>query len=216
MNFLDFLFPKHCYGCRQLGSYLCETCRKMILQKGEWSVSYKAFPFARRVVVTQYRGVVRKLLLDFKYNYTKAVADDLSQVVTDFLLAQKVTLPKAAVLVPVPMYWHKENTRGFNQVAEMGKLVAQKMNWDYCPDLLIKAKPTAPQAKLDKSARLNNLSGSFKYNSGSPIGSGMTPKTESTLILFDDVVTTGTTLREAGMVLREAGFKNLLALVLSG
>ena len=182
------------------------------MQKGEWSVSYKAFPFSRRVVATRYRGVVRKLVLDFKYGYSRAIAQDLSRVMCDFLLSSKITYPKGTVLVPVPMYWHKENTRGFNQVAEMGKLVAQKMNWDYYPDLLIKDKPTASQAKLDKSARLRNLSGSFRYNPGSRIKCGMT----APLVLFDDVVTTGTTLKEAGMVLRQAGFKNLQALALSG
>lgn len=178
---------------------------------GEWSVSYKTFPFARRVVITQYRGVVRKLLLDFKYSYSRAMAGDLSQVAIDFLISQKITFPKEAVLVPVPMYWHKENQRGFNQVSEMGKLVAQKMGWQYCPNLLVKVKPSTPQAKLDKKARLQNLSGSFAINPHY-----MLPATCCSVVLFDDVVTTGATLRESGMALREAGFKNLLALVLSG
>ena len=211
MGLLDFLFPKHCYRCRLLGSYLCEACRREILQKGGWSVSYKAFPFARRVTVTKYRGVVRQLLLDFKYSYMKVAAEDLSQLVVDFLLAQKVSFPQKAILVPVPMYWHKENVRGFNQVAEMGQLVAQKMNWDYHPDFLIKTKPTQAQAKLAKSARLKNLSGSFAVNPDF----SLIPNS-CHLVVFDDVVTTGTTLREAGMALRGAGFKNLLALALSG
>lgn len=176
-----------------------------------WSISYKADPFSRRVIVTHYRGIIRKLLLDFKYGFSKALADDLSRIIIDFLLSQKITFPKKTILVPIPMYWYKENARGFNQVAEMGRVVAQKMNWQYYPDLLVKTKPSIPQAKLNKEARLQNLSGSFVVNSSYALSA-----LPYTLVVFDDVVTTGATLREAGVALREAGFKNLQALVLSG
>ena len=72
------------------------------------------------------------------------------------------------------------------------------------PDLLIKVEDTHPQVHLNKQQRHLNISGKFTINKKYSEKFKYYP-----LYIFDDVWTTGSTIKEAGRVLKEAGFKNV-------
>ncbi|KKP23194.1 MAG: Phosphoribosyltransferase [Candidatus Woesebacteria bacterium GW2011_GWC1_30_29] len=92
---------------------------------------------------------------------------------------------KSYILAPIPMHWHKKNIRGFNQTEIIGE-------------------------KLAKSeVRRENLSGVFEINSEIKIS-----KT-SKILLFDDVLTTGSTIVEATKVLKSSGFNNIIGLTIA-
>ena len=200
MAILDLLFPKKCLECGQSGKYICEDCLKKI-PPGGWTnrETYSCF---------KYEGVIRKAIIALKYKYSTEIAKELAEVCVQKMLA--INYRPLAILAPVPLHWHRKNFRGFNQSEEVGKLVAKKMGWKFIPDLLIRKKYTTPQAQLTGIARRQNLRGVFVLSLNYPLSAVCYP-----LILFDDVLTTGSTLLEASKVLRVGGAKRILCLTIA-
>ncbi|TSC53108.1 MAG: putative amidophosphoribosyltransferase [Microgenomates group bacterium LiPW_16] len=99
------------------------------------------------------------------------------------------------VLTPVPLHWWRLRWRGFNQAEILGKMIAEKLEIKFVPDLLTRKKPTRPQVELEGKARRENIA--------------------SNILLFDDVWTTGVTLRACGNVLKRAGVKSVWGLTLA-
>ena len=95
---------------------------------------------------------------------------------------------------------------------EIGKRVAENLGWRFIPDLLIKRKATPSQAELKKEDRAINLSGSIVLN---PVRKFIISNFNS-IILFDDVYTTGSTIKEACRVLKKGGAKEVWGLTLAG
>jgi ComF family protein len=116
-------------------------------------------------------------------------------------------IPNSNILVPIPIHWHRENVRGFNQSEEIGKIVAGEMNWEFNPDLLIKTRQTISQVELTVEKRKQNLQGVFTVDSKFQI--------PDSIIIFDDVFTTGSTLREAAKVLKRAGVQKVWGLTIA-
>ena len=89
--------------------------------------------------------------------------------------------------------------------------MAEKLGLVFIPDLLIISKKTKPQTKLDKKDRISNIKGAFKYNKEfSNFLISQLP-----VIIFDDVWTTGATLKEGAKVLKNNGFKKVWGLTLA-
>ncbi len=158
--------------------------------------------------IFRYEGVVRKAIIALKYKYSTEIAKELANICVTNLHLMSFT-KKNYLLVPIPLHWQRQNIRGFNQAEEVGELVTKGMNWKYEPNLLIKKISTKPQVGLKSATRHENLKDVFSLNPECPI-----PKNYS-FILFDDVATTGSTLREAAKVLKHAGMKNILGLTIA-
>lgn len=199
MNIFDLIFPKKCLECRKEGQYICSDCLEKVPPAG-WN---------REGVysIWKYEGVIRKAIIALKYKYVAEIANELSELSVKKLSERHFSL--SATLVPIPLYWYRKNFRGFNQSEEIGKLVAEKMGWKFIPDLLIRNKSTIPQVQLTGSARRRNLRGVFSFNSN------YVPSTMYSVLIFDDVLTTGSTLREASKVLRKNGARKVLCLTIA-
>lgn len=220
----DLLFPKKCLACGRGGNYLCKVClEKQKFQKQRCVACEKPsidglthFKCKRKLMldgavsVWRYDGVVRKALIGLKYRFAYEIAKELSHALTYYLRNNFTALPVQAILVPVPLHRSRENWRGFNQSQEIGKLIAQKMNWKFIPDLLIRAEKTIPQAGLSRSERIVNLKNVFVLNEKYKTILRAWP-----IIIFDDVSTTGTTLKEAGKVLKRARFTKVWGLTVA-
>ncbi|MEK7168604.1 MAG: ComF family protein [Patescibacteria group bacterium] len=198
MNLLDFIFPKKCLECGKNGKYICLDCVSQVLDG-----TFDENNFA----VFKYRGVIRKAIISLKYKFAYDIADELIEETVKRIKSKKY---HGVTLVPIPLFWRRENFRGFNQSEILGKKIAQKMNWKFIPDLLIRNKNTKPQVGLRGLTRHSNLSGVFSVN---PIYN-LLPIT-CNLILFDDVYTTGSTIKEARKVLEKAGFNNVYSLTIA-
>lgn len=96
---------------------------------------------------------------------------------------------------------------------EVGKLLAGMMGWKVAP-LLKRTKPTKPQVGLKEDERKKNVAGIFAINEHAR-GTLATRDTRGTLVLFDDVWTTGATMLEAAKVLKKAGVKRVWCLTLA-
>jgi len=199
MNLLDLLFPKNCLECGKEGRYICNDCLKKVSPAGCDDSNYAIF---------KYEGVIRKAIISLKYKFAYDIADELSSLVVKRLIVKGLWL-KNSILIPIPLHKNRENWRGFNQTEVIGEELAKTMKWKYIPDLLIRNKNTLPQVGLKGSVRRSNLSGVFSVNHNHFISN------KSSLVLFDDVYTTGSTIKEAKKVLLEAGFKNIKSLTIA-
>lgn len=197
MNILDFIFPKYCLECGKPGKYICCDCVLKVLDG-----TFDKNNFA----VFKYKGVIRKAIVSLKYKFTSDVTEELVNATIDRL---KPTKFHDITLVPIPLYKQRENWRGFNQAELIGDKIARKLNWQFEPDLLIRLKNTHPQVNLKGDKRRKNLSGVFSVNSNCRL------HIKHSVLLFDDVYTTGSTIKEAKNVLEKAGFKNIYSLTIA-
>lgn len=223
MEIVDFFFPKRCLGCGREGRYLCKECIRKIpfaqpicpyckhpsIDGATHTNCVRKLGIDGLTSVWEYEGIIRKSILALKFKY----ATEIGKEISDYLISSlsRIVLPDVHFLTPIPIYWYKENLRGFNQSAELGKSVSQAMNWEFVPDLLIKNKPTPSQVELPRDARRKNPIGSFLLN---PIRKSLILNLDS-VFLFDDVFTTGSTLFEAAKVLKRAGARKVLGLTVA-
>ncbi len=97
------------------------------------------------------------------------------------------------ILIPLPLSNRRYRERGFNQSEQIAQVSTHKMNHvTIRTDILTRNKHTAPQSSLSKEKRIKNVSGAFSVNVDK-----LAPLRGTHIILFDDVVTTGATMREA-------------------
>lgn len=197
MNILDFIFPKYCLECGKSGKYVCNECVSKVLDG-----TFDKNNFA----VFKYKGVIRKAIVSLKYKFASDIADELVSVTVDRLKSTKF---HNITLIPIPLYKQRENWRGFNQSELLGKKIADKLNWNFIPDLLIRIKNTHPQVNLKGDERRKNLSGVFTINPNFKLHA------KYSILLFDDVYTTGSTIKEAKKVLEKAGYKKIYSLTIA-
>lgn len=109
---------------------------------------------------------------------------------------------KNVILVPVPLHWQRRNWRGFNQAELLGKMISQKLGIGFIPDLLIRTRNTQTQTKLKKEQRLKNIKDAFKINPKYSLNFLIAEFPN--FLIFDDVWTTGSTLRECTKVIKSS------------
>ena len=220
MDLLDFVFPKKCIGCYSSGKYLCLKCVSSVKRAVDvCPYCFKNsidgathFKCKKRlgldgvISVWEYDGVIKKGLVSLKYKYATQVGDELFLHFWNFL--KKDSLPKFKISTAIPMYWYKENTRGFNQSVEFGKFISQKIGTTFMSDLITRKKNTKPQVSLNKEKRLTNLNNAFEFD--------VKYKHQiDSILLIDDVFTTGTTLKECCRVLKANGVARVWGLTIA-
>lgn len=218
MGILDLVFPKSCLECGKSGFYICDTCsnkvrrlkpacpycEKASIDGFTHTKCRKKYGLDGLTSIWDYEGVIRKAVLSLKYKYATEVGKELSARFISELAGLDTTIQ--GVLIPIPIYWHRENVRGFNQSEEIGKLAAKEMGWGIEPGILIKRRSTVPQASLTVLERKQNLHGAFDV---------VVSNVPESVILFDDVFTTGSTLKEAAKTLKRSGTEKIWGLTIA-
>lgn len=229
MNLLDFIYPKKCVGCSKFGIYLCINCSQNILQTDlvcpfceKLSIGGLTHPVCIRKYGLDglwslgiYHDPLRKAIQKLKYKWVSEIADSLVDLLITYwaknppMLLDQIKKDRGVgwIITPIPLHKRRENWRGFNQSALLGKIFAKKLGLKYL-DLLIRVKNTKSQVGLKSFQRRANVKGAFSLTKHSILN----PKN---LILIDDVWTTGSTLKEACFVLKKSGVKKVWALTLA-
>lgn len=216
MNLFDFIFPKRCVNCGRIGKYFCVACRAKIrvIQPNE-----PICPMCGRLALdgvthprcrTQYSldgltsffhydGTARKAIKAIKYRLVSDLAEEFISLVPKF------SLPKSSLLIPIPLHSARYRARGFNQAEVLGTILAKRLNIPVRTDILRRVKETVPQVEMKKrDDRLKNMEYVFSCNHVS-----------GNVILFDDVFTTGATMRSAANVLKRAGAAHVWAVTMA-
>jgi len=149
-------------------------------------------------------GAIKEAIHAFKYRNIRAAAPELGQLLAQYLEAHPMP---GEVLAPVPLHPRWLRSRGYNQAAllarELGKLSGLPVN----ERLLSRTKNTPPQVQTsNREERRRNMAGSFKCNIDA---CGLS------VILVDDVTTTGSTLSACAAALKEAGAVSAWGLALA-
>ena len=162
-----------------------------------------------------YEGVIEKAIKKLKYKFVSDLASDLVELFLSFGGEDKAfwdfCRQEGVVLVPIPLHPRRLRWRGFNQAELLGKLIAKNLGIKFAPDLLLRVKNTKPQVELDKKSRRQNIRRAFALNKNSQFDNLKI----CNFIIFDDVWTSGATLREAGKVLKRNGAKRVWGLTLA-
>ena len=145
------------------------------------------------------------MILDAKYRRKARPLRFFGEQLFLFYCFEKAAHTEA--IVPVPLHKRREWERTFNQ-AQILSLEVSRLTGLPLWQPLRKIKPTPPQSLLSGTARRANLAGTFQYKaSGDQV-----PKS---VLLIDDVVTTGATLEECARVLRTAGVRKVMGLTIA-
>ncbi len=150
--------------------------------------------------------MVKKAVGKLKYHFLTDLAEELVELMVLFAPLSRFEKP---ILVPTPLHPRRERWRGFNQSELLGRKLASHFGWPVKTDLLSRQRYTQPQMSLKGQERKTNIIRAFKVNPHLPDSIF-----RSQLIVFDDVWTTGSTLKEAGKVLKMAGFNNVWGLTI--
>ncbi len=206
---LDLIFPPFCLVCEKNYSkeFLCGNCQKKIKF---FNVAYQfKNPNFTLLAATSYQNqVISKLITILKYQKIKSAAKPLTRIVIEYLNRMKlVSKISSYILVPIPLHHQKLRQRKFNQSEIIAKILAQKLNLNFSPEIMIRTKNTTAQVNLrEKEERVQNVKGCFKVK-GNVFGKN--------ILVFDDVFTTGATMKEAIKTLRKAGARKVIGLVVA-
>jgi ComF family protein len=212
---LDLLFPIQCLGCSQEGDFLCPACFEKI-PLNQKIIYFKKSPLVGLVVASFYEHpLLKEALYKYKYDFVKDLAKPLGQLMTKRLTNfSNIFNENNSVLIPVPLHKKRLRWRGFNQVQLLTEEISQKLKIPINNNILIRKKYSLPQMQIkDAQQRKRNIREAFVLGSD-PAQQGQTLMNK-TIILVDDVCTTGATLEECAQILKKAGAKKIWGLVLA-
>jgi len=201
---LDLLFPAQCLGCRRPGTPLCPACLRAIERVPATAYVSTRPPLERAYAVAYSAGALRQAIIRLKYGGRTQLADPLGSLLAEWWLAHP--LP-ADLLVPVPLHPRRERQRGFNQSALLARRLSGATGIPCEESVLRRARHTRPQVGLNAAEREQNVSGAFVCEGGLAAG--------RRIVLLDDVMTTGATLRAAAGALQQAGAASVWSLTLA-
>lgn len=230
---LDLLFPRRCGGCDRVDQLpLCETCLTMLEwfdpqeccqrcgnppEKGKLLASDRLCPYCREraprykqaVAALKYTGPLTKAVPAWKY----AGERSLSPVFADLIVrwaSEKAPKWWESIdgVVPVPHHPRTVRWRGFCPPEDLAGPLVNAFRFPYLPRALFKVRFTPPQTGLSRSARVANLNESTLVFDRSLVEG-------RTILVVDDVMTTGATLDECARALMAAGAKNVYGIVLA-
>jgi ComF family protein len=151
-----------------------------------------------------YEGALRDLVHVFKYQHVKPAAQLLARYIE--LAVAGLALPEPLLVIPVPLWEGKRKTRGFNQAEEIARSFVRSCGAAASIQLdatsLVRRRETRSQTGLTRHQRRANLRGAFAVMRRERIR-------ERTILLIDDVMTTGATAGECARVLLRAGAKEV-------
>lgn len=166
-----------------------------------------ALGFERAFRLGPYAGKLRDAVLRTKFLAGEGLADLLGRTFAE-VRGAAIRAAGVDLVAPVPLHWWRKWTRGYNQSEAVGRELASGLGAAFAPHLLRRVRWTPQQVQPTRAARRENVKGAFRVRRGARV-------TGKTVLLVDDVMTTGSTLGEAARVLRAAGVARVAVAVLA-
>ncbi len=221
-NFLlSAIVPKRCIGCSKFDTWLCDychttlpilteqhcpICKKVTTPLGQVCLNCATHTSLDSVfVISSFDSIILKdLIHHFKYKFIEEISEPLG-----LLIAQGLTnshIPSPDLIIPIPLHKRRLRWRGFNQSELLAKSIELTIPIDTTS--LTRKKYTTSQVKVkSRKKRIDNIKGAFCVTEPEKIKG-------KSILLIDDVITTGSTIDECAKVLKNAGAKKVNALVL--
>lgn len=226
----DLLFPRNCLVCRQWHPataelVLCPQCLESLPLNAPpfCSICSRRLPgktddglcgdcrknppaFDRAWVAARYEGLLPELVRQHKFSGKTALRRTFAHIIFLFLRRYDINL-RADMIVPIPLSPVRLRERGYNQSLFLAQALGRYCNIPVRTDILKRPSPSPRQSGLGRKERFTNMQGAFRINPS------VTLKNR-TIILVDDLLTTGATASQAARTLKEhdAGNVTLIAL----
>jgi len=224
-KFLNILFPETCPVCKNAATDhktapicsdcwqsvspyegpMCRRCGKPLVSDvsttcGECLEDGPAFSYARSFGL--YEGVLKKAISLLKFYGIKRLSKPLSDIILH------IEMPRVDAVIPVPLHEKRLRQREFNQSALLAKYLAKSLGIVMMLNCLVKVRDTMPQVGLRSQDRRKNIKKAFDIKQRELIEG-------KNIMLVDDVVTTGATVRECSRILKKAGARNIYVITLA-
>src|SRR3989344_8754071 len=223
---LNLILPRACAGCRKPDESFCENCQALSYKYGAncliCGLRNKDGQICREHLfgklsilwAGRYGGAWREPVRQLKYKKRKELAEPLANLLYKKF---KEIYPEIkhgdCAVIPIPLHFKKEHERGFNQAELLAQEFSKLSKVQLLTNALLKFKETPAQVEVkDKEKRIKNLEGAFLVNPKLS-ASNLQLLTSNTLILIDDVSTTGATLIHAAKALQKSGAEKIIGLV---
>ena len=204
-NKIDFISEPYCYICGHPFSNLSNTKSGVKQICGNCAKEKKhLFKMQRSAFV--YDENSKNLIIDFKFHDKTSSAEVLANML--FVAGKDIWEENPDFLIPIPMHKKRLLKRRYNQAALLCKYLSRKSLVPTNYFSLVRIQNTVPQVSLSGNKRRNNLKNAFAIKNPEKLK-------DKSVVLIDDVKTTGSTLRECALTLQKAGVKQIYALTLS-
>jgi len=165
------------------------------------------FAFDSAIRLGPYDNVLRDAVLRMKLVSGEGLAEQMGRVFWE-AACEQLSNAGATIVIPVPLHWRRRCARGHNQAAGVARELAFGLGIEFARSAIHRVRNTPQQGQPSASARRENVKGAFRVRTGARI-------TRSTVLLVDDVMTTGSTLSEAARTLKAAGAEKVVVAVLA-
>ena len=216
---LDLLLPLSCAVCNREGRFLCTECEPSLprLEHPYCSICVApgtaglchwcaTSPPAMDEVTAPYTmdGAARELVHRLKYRNLRALAPGMAGLMARHLESHPMD---ADVLIPVPLHPRRERARGYNQSELLTRGLSRLTGLPSATGVLHRHRDTAPQVEMEsREERRLNIEGAFACS---------TDLAGQSVLLVDDVVSTGGTVSACAAPLKGAGARSVSVLVLA-
>lgn len=224
---LNILFPRRCPVCgeivRPAGGHIClsclhrlsfiksPTCKKCGKEITDETTEFCDDCMAHRhafeygLALVNYDETAKASMAQIKYNNKREYLDFYGAAIYARYKKRLLGM-KADGIVPVPVHASRRRKRGFNQAELLADCLGKRMGIPVFSDMLVRNKRTKPQKELSAAERLKNLSGAFS--------AGTIPAGMKTVLLVDDIYTTGSTVEACARALRGGGIDRVYFVVI--
>lgn len=202
---IEFIFPEKCLGCNKKGVILCDLCLSQIHSAERET--------ARNIIACfDYRDpIIKNALWALKYKNKRHVGEILGHELYERTLEDvadiKILSGTSILVIPVPLSVARKKERGYNQAEIIAKHFiahAPAGTFELIPDTVIKIKNTPQQARIaNRNKRLVNIKNAFRIKDDVIVRG-------RTIIVIDDVTTTGGTISEIMKLLKKSGAKKVV------
>ena len=197
----------HCYALLEvIGERHCLKCGKMLFSEEQYCLDCQNHEkvFDRAVAPLVYSGEAASLVMNLKFHGKKYLAETMAKFMIDKALTEELV---ADVVIPVPLHPNRKKERGFNQSELLAEEIAKALGLPLDVASARRVKDTLVSSKLQggRKAREENMKDAFEVTDKAAIKG-------KTVLVVDDVLTTGTTANELSSALKKAGAKRVYVL----
>jgi competence protein ComFC len=202
----ELVFPDNCLLCRQFldsrhQRQLCAHCLgSLVFNPAVFSrpSTPGAFAYDQAWSVCLYNELAQELLHAFKYNAKTSLCKTFGTLMVDFIDRYGLPIPKFDLITPIPLHPVRLRERGYNQSALLSSYLSRHYGMSHTEDLLIRQKMTQTQTELGAKQRWTNMEGAFRIKNPTDVQ-------DKSVVLIDDLYTTGATVHNAAQALKTAG-----------
>lgn len=201
-SLLDWIYKKKCYFCKS-SKEAVRMCSKCYEQMDYLPISINRIIEGKNIYCAGiYSKNLQKLIRGLKYHNQKDLAYYLAKFMAEYF--NQITNKKDLEIIPVPIFPKREKKRKYNHMNLVGQEFSRITSNTLNTELITRIKDTKPQYKLKREERIKNLSNAFKVDKSKYNG--------KTLLIIDDICTTGSTFEEIIKELKRNGINDIICL----